>query len=184
MTTEKKNPDIEALVADAGLVTLTSGTQVRVERLRVRQMMRLLRIVTRGAGPLLTEMEFSRQDMEDFAGQLLGVVMISIPEAEEETVDFIKSMVLPVDLIDDPRSAPEREINAEKQARLNAELDNPEIEDLFVILEHVIRVEAPHFVSLGKRLATLLKVEQQTQVAKKRSASSRSKSSAATLSAS
>lgn len=167
--------DIDTLASEPVPITLESGTEILIERLKTRQLMRLLKIVTTGAGEVLSELRFSSDmDTSEFTGQLLGAVILSIPEAEDETIDFIKTMVLPANLIADAKSKPEREINAERIFELSKELDNPPLEDLFTIMEQVITIEAPHMLALGKRLAVLLKLQQNFTPAKQSASSKKS----------
>src|SRR4051812_355314 len=72
-----------------------SGTEFDVEPLKLRQFLALLRILTRGAGAALSMGGLSSRDTEDFARQLMAMLLFAIPEAEEETIMFIKSMVRP-----------------------------------------------------------------------------------------
>ena len=67
--------------------------------------------------------------------------------------------------------------NAQLADELRLELADPEIDDLVTILEQIIKVEAPHIVALGKRLALLLQVQRTSAVAKQ-SASSKASSKA------
>jgi len=184
MTTE--TPDIDLIASEGGPVTLLSGRQVNVERLRTRQTMRLMKILTRGGGAALTDIDFSGGE-DSAAVALLGAVIFSIPEAEDETIDFVRSMVTPVGLIRDPRSKPEIEVNEGLFEAISEEFENPELDDLVTVLERVIVVEAPHLIALGKRLALLVKTFQQGEKAKapaKQRSSSRSGSSASTRKAS
>jgi hypothetical protein len=178
MTTET---DTDLIASESGPVTLVSGRQVNVERLRTRQTMRLMKILTRGGGAALADIDLSSGD-QDAAVALLGAVIFSIPEAEDETIDFVRSMVTPVGLVADPRSRPEIEVNDALFANLADEFENPELDDLVTVLERVIKVEAPHLIALGKRLALLVKTFQQSETAKapakKRTSSSRSGSAA------
>lgn len=184
MTTET---DTDLIAAEAAPVVLLNGHKVNVERLRTRQTMRLMKILTRGGGAALTDIDFSGSQT-DAAVSLLGAVIFSIPEAEDETVEFIRSMVTPVGLIHDPRSKPEIEVNDGLWEQISEDFENPELEDLISVLERVIVVEAPHLMSLGKRLALLMKTFQQSETAKapakKRTTSSRSGSNGSTPTAS
>lgn len=169
------NTDIDTLASEPVAVRLESGTEILIERLKTRQLMRLLKIITRGAGDILGDLNFSADmEAEEFTGQLLGAVVLSIPEAEEETIDFIKTMVLPANLIADPKSKPEKEINMERMVALSNELDNPELDDLVTILEQIITNEAQHMLALGKRLAVLLKLQQKFTPAKRSVSSKKS----------
>lgn len=178
MTTSTTDADL--IAAEPSPLVLASGLPVQVERLKTRQTMRLLKILTRGAGFALSDLSKGNPEEDGFLEAFLLTVVLAIPEAEDETVAFVRSMVSPVGLIDDPRSKPEFEVNAELIARIDAEFENPELEDLVAVLERVVRVEGPHLQALGKRLAVLLKAQQQSQTAKQASAPSSKKSQRST----
>jgi hypothetical protein len=162
------NADVDTLASEpSDILTLTTGERVQVERLKTRQTMSLLKILTRGFGGALSSLFVAEDtDSDEFAAELLGSMLVSIPEAEEETIDFIKKMVSPADLIEDPRTKAEKGSNAEAIDRLTKALDNPELDDLFAIVEVIIRTEAPHIQQLGKRLAVLFKVQTLSETAK------------------
>lgn len=166
--TTVKNTDIDTLASEpSDIITLQSGFQVRVERLKTRQMMSLLKILTRGLGGAIGSILYSEDTgAEEFAGQLLGSMLVSIPEAEEETIEFIQRMVSPGNLIEDPRTKAEQGSNAEKFVRLSEELQNPELDDLLLIATRIVEVEAPHIQALGKNLAVLVKVKSLSDTAK------------------
>lgn len=167
MTTENTNPDLDTLLSEPETVELVSGTKVKVQRLKTRQLLRLLRVLTRGAGPSLSQIRFDADDQSAMSAQIMGLVLMSIPEAEDETVDFVLSMVTPHGFVEAPKTAKEREANEKLFHDLAVEMDNPEIDDLIGILEVVIKAETPHIAALGKRLATLLTVQQKSETAKK-----------------
>ena len=144
------------------VIKLKSGTQVRVLPLRMRQLFRLLRIITRGGAqylPMLREAWVSSKDDEDgaeaFGAQLLAVALIALPEAEDEAVEFIQAVVEPANMVarNDKQT---REHNATLQIELNAELHNPLPDDVVTILEAVIQSNKDDLVSLGKRLGAML----------------------------
>lgn len=131
---------------------LESGTEFDLEPLKLRQFLRLLRIITRGAADVLDQARLDFDNPQEFVQTFLGMVLFSIPEAEEETIDFIKSMVRPKELTG----------NADKDLirirELSAELDNPELEDTITIVQCIIEREAEDLRALGKRLGAMLKV--------------------------
>lgn len=175
MTTAKKNSDVEALTSETEteFVTLTNNQEVSINRLRTRETLKLLKILTRGVSGSLGYLLAGDVDQEEFVGNLLGAVIIAFPEAEDETLDFIMSMVTPKGIIEDPRTKQEREANEEKWTRLgNLFQGNPELDDTVTVIEAVVRNEAPHIRALGNRLALLLKVQTSSATAKQ-SASSR-----------
>jgi hypothetical protein len=180
------NPDIDTLTTETEPLELSTGTKVNVERLKTRQTMSLLKILTRGAGAAMSTLSFGDDtDQSEFVQQLIASIVLAIPEAEDETIEFVQRMVSPADLITPDRgkklTVPESEINEAKWTSLIIELDNPELEDLVAIIEVVAKNEAPHLLALGKRLALLWKVQTKSVVAKQAPSSKRtSKSSTLT----
>lgn len=151
--------EVAALVPDPEILTLSTGLEVRVERLRTRGMFKLLKIVTRGAGPILMQMPLDFDDSEAFTQQLLAVVVMAVPEAENEAIEFIQAMVTPSGLIEKPKTDNQRESNKALMEQLVSDLDDPEIDDTISIIEAVIRNEAHDIQALGKRLGSILKVQ-------------------------
>lgn len=131
------------------VLTLESGTVFDLEPLKLRQFLRLLRIVTRGAADILDSTQLDFENPEQFVQTFLGMVLFSIPEAEEETIDFLKSMVRPANLTGDPA----KDIISVRA--LSAELENPELEDTLTIVQAVIERESEDLRALGKRLMTM-----------------------------
>jgi hypothetical protein len=148
------------------ILTLSTGTEVRILRLGTRQLFRLLRIITHGAGPNLmqTGIDF-RDEPEVFAGKFMGLVLFSIPDAEEEAISFLQSICEPVGLSGKkPRDLSEKERAAEIAlwTELSDDLSNPPPEDTLDIVETVVRREAPELAALGKRLRGFLQLAQKT----------------------
>jgi hypothetical protein len=142
-----------------GPLTLSSGTVVEIVPLKLRETMRLLKIVTRGGGGFLQTMA-GGLDFEDGAafGQTLGAMLVmSIPEAENEAVEFIQSMCLPVGFEQmDPK------LRVPAQQALFTELYNPELEDVISIIERVIARESEDIRGLGKRIQTAFNLGRRT----------------------
>jgi hypothetical protein len=148
---ERIEPDV------TGPLTLQSGKSVEVVPLKLRETMKLLKIVTRGAGAVLEQLmgELDLNDPAAFAQTLGALVIMSIPEAEDEAVAFIQVMVRPAgfDSLE----------QTEKISQLNdlmAELYNPELDDVITIVERVVRRESEDIRNLGKRLVTAFKLTQ------------------------
>lgn len=133
-------------------MALESGLEFDLAPLKLRQFLRLLRIVTRGAADILDSANLNFDDPQDFLQTFIGMVLFSIPEAEEETVDFIKSMVVPKNLTGNPK------IDSVSLQELLNELDNPSLEDTVTIVQSIIERESEDLRALGKRLATMLTV--------------------------
>lgn len=144
-------------------VTLSTGYVVSLQRLKTRQFFRLLKVLTRGLGPLMVQAQLDfNGDQEDFARRLLGLLAMAIPEAEQQFIEFLQSMTLPVGF-HEPRDGArldrkQLEDNQEMLAELLEELNNPELEDLIDLGEAIIRQEAPEIQSLGKKIRGWMEV--------------------------
>ncbi len=160
--------EIDALDPANNVLTLSTGTRVEVKPLRTREFFKFLRIITRGARPAMVDLSLFNLgedvDISEFTGKLLGTMLLSIPEAEDEAVDFINAMVQPVGLIERPRglklSKLDNERNMELWTRVYTDLDNPELDDTVSIIETVVKAEAADIQALGKRLVAMFKMAQ------------------------
>jgi hypothetical protein len=147
-------------------VVLRSGLRVQLESLKARQFFKLLRIITHGALPGMQKaglFDMGDLDTDEFMGRLLSVTVLSIPDAEDETLDFLRSMCYPVGLIE-RRGLNKQDVerNTVLWEALEAELDNPEIDDMVTIIEAVVKREAEDIQALGKRLASMFKLAEKT----------------------
>ena len=153
------NSETDRLDPPTEYLTLENGLRVRLLPLRMRQLFRLLRIVTRGGAqylPMLREAMAGATSGEDgarvFGTQLLAVTLLALPEAEDEAVDFISSVVEPAELsLGSDKAAIAR--NEGLRVELGTELFNPDPQDVVTILEAVVGAEKDDLVALGKRLA-------------------------------
>jgi hypothetical protein len=160
--------EIDQLDPIPEIITLRSGMKVQLESLKGRQFLKLLRIVTHGALPGLRDsgifqLDFDDLDVDEFVGRLLSVVVMAIPDAEDETFVFLRSMCYPVGLIE------RRGLNKQDVERntllweaLDDELENPELDDIVTIIEAVVKREAADIQALGKRLASMLRLAMKT----------------------
>lgn len=148
--------DIERLLPTPGApFTLSDGTLVLANELRLKEFLALLKIVTRGAAVALGEVRLNTTDA-DFSQSLISLFIFAIPEAEEEAADFLRLMVRPVG----PFASPDEEIAA--RAKLDGLMINPDLEDLFSIIEVVVVTEGKDLRRLGKRLTKALEFAQKT----------------------
>ena len=162
------NSEMDRLDSQGELLTLVSGTKVSIQRLKLRQLFRLLRIITRGGAGYLPMLQDAMAGLgsdddraEAFGTQLIAIAIIALPEAEDEAVDFIMSVVEPegISSLTDKNS---RKINDELRQKLAGELYNPEPEDAIGIIEAVINREKQDLVKLGKRLSQAFSVAEKT----------------------
>lgn len=135
-----------------GPFELASGTRVVVRQLKLREFLALLRIVTRGAAPALGSVSLDFDNPNQFVQSLLGIILFAIPEATEETIEFVQTVVEPADLPKDAKAA------IAKREDLIDELFNPELEDLINIVAVVVASEGSDLQKLGKRLKTMFSV--------------------------
>jgi hypothetical protein len=156
--------DVEVIVPEDELVTLSTGTSVRIQPLKARQFFKLLRIITHGAGGMLLNIQFSPDDTpEAFGAKLVALVGFAIPDAEEEVLDFLLSMTEPDGFKSGRKlSKDEKEANKEILEDFMAEMDNPELEDLVTLIEAIIKREANDLQALGKRLMAMFDLAKRT----------------------
>lgn len=155
---------IEPVPADDGFVTLTTGTVLVLQPLKARQFFKLLKIVTRGAGPILPSLQFSSDDTtEQWVQKFLAVIMMAIPESEQETLEFIASMVKPAGLIEGRAlNKQDKERNDELWDAVERDLGNPELEDLLTVIEAIVNAEGEDLKALGKRLMSMFELAKKT----------------------
>ena len=147
--------DVERLLPGPGEpITLESGKQVLVNPLRLREFLAMLKIITRGAAMALGSVRLDTND-EDFMQNMLSLFVFAIPEAEDEVVDFVRVMVSPYGNF----SGSEK---VEAVNQLWEEMANPELEDLFTVVEVVIHREGSDLRRLGKRLANAIAFARKT----------------------
>lgn len=169
MTTKKTSAvpnDVDALSPSPDSLTLESGLVVHVERLKTRGMFKLLKIVTRGAGPIIMQMPLDFNNSEAFVSQLMGVIVMAIPEAEDEAIDFIRSMVTPSEYNPEAKTKTDIQRNKDLFEELMRELDDPEPSDTIAIISKIVENEAGNIQALGKQLAAVLKTQMSSLEAK------------------
>jgi hypothetical protein len=169
--------EIDRIDPDPGApFDISNGHKYRLQRLKTRQFMRLLRVLTVGAGPMLVQEAFTfatsaqgkdeaarEAEAREFAQRFLTLVMLSIPDAEQQTLDFIQSMVLPADFVDEVEvSNAQAEKNTGLLRQQNADFRNPEIEDTIAVCERIVRQEAKDLYELGNRLARMWQFARKT----------------------
>jgi hypothetical protein len=145
---------------------MSTGFTVDVVRLRTRQFFRLLRVLTHGAGPAMMQagLDFKAEPAE-FTSKLLMLVVMSIPDAENEAIAFLSSMCKPTGISDKPLSQQtkaETENDKALWTQFGEELHNPDLTDTLDLFEVIVRTEAPELQALGKKLERVLTLFQKT----------------------
>lgn len=135
-----------------GPFELSTGTAIKVRQMRLREFLRLLKIISRGGGASLANLDLDMNDPSTFAQSLMVMVLFAIPEAENETIEFIQSMVEPANVSKDKKVA------TEQYVALYEELDNPEMEDMINVIGVIVASEGRDLQKLGKRLRSMFSV--------------------------
>lgn len=160
MTAEKT--EIDAIDPVSDVYVMDDGFEIRVLPLRTRQLLKLLRILTRGAAPLFEDFSGAllEGDPDEISGRLIGLMVFAIPEAEDETMEFLRSMVEPVSLASG-LSKQSREKNNAAQAEVDERMDNPGLTDVFGLVRMIISRESGELAALGKQIAAMLEGSQE-----------------------
>jgi hypothetical protein len=175
VTPDPKAGEIDRIDPDPGApFEIQNGNKYRLQRLKTRQFMRLLRVLTVGAGPMLVQEAFRfagtastdeerEKESREFAQRFLTLVMLSIPDAEQQTLDFIKSMVLPAEFLDQAGLTEQQmQRNGTLLGEQEKDWHNPEIEDTIAVCERIVRQEARDLYELGNRLARMWQFARKT----------------------
>lgn len=149
--TVQQHAEIDRLDPLPEKLRLKCGIEFEMQPLKLRQFLALLRIVTRGATGVLATGGISSRDGEDFARQLMMLLLFAIPESEQETIDFIQTLTKPV-LTGNP------DADADLQQQFDEALLDPELEDIVLIVQALVEREADDLRSLGNRLKSMLTV--------------------------
>jgi hypothetical protein len=150
--------ELDILASEPTPLKFSTGFPIEVVRLRTRQVFRLLKVLTQGAGPALGTLDF-KAGAGEFMQRLLALVIISIPEAENAAIGFLASMCRPAGVVESKDRAltkQEKENNQALWVQFNEELNNPEPDDTIDLIEAIITREAPHLQALGKRITLLV----------------------------
>lgn len=149
--------EIDDLMPEVTPFKFSNGVQAEVLPLQTRQLFRLLRVLTHGAGVALRNapLDFT-QNIGEFGSQLAMMVVISIPDAEQEFLDFLVSMCRPAGLPEGKLNRQDRERVEEAWAELRKVLNNPDPNDLIDLVDLIVRRDAAQIQSLGKRLWVML----------------------------
>jgi hypothetical protein len=151
--------ELDRLDPEPVTIELVSGFPVDVVRMKTRQLFRFMRILVKG-GANIPQLDLSN-GAENLGAQLMGILIMAIPEAESETISFLQSMSEPHGVIKKPvaqLSKAENEHNKALFDRYGDEMFNPELDDTLALLEAIVAREAPELLALGKKIQKLATV--------------------------
>lgn len=155
-----KKTETEILDPVPSTYTMADGFVVSIEPLKTRQFFRLVRIFTQGASIAASGGDISSifsGNGEAVGSQLIGLAIVAIPEAEDASLDFLRSMVAPADLRTGTRLSQEDEDHNDREwAKVDAALFNPSPVDTLGLIKVIIQREKDSLASLGKQLVETL----------------------------
>lgn len=160
------NDELDALSPDVEVLELTTGFPLEIVRMQTRQFFRLLKVITHGAGPKLIQegLDFEAAP-EVFGARLMMIIAMSIPDAEQETIDFLQSVSQPSGLVGglygkQPSQMSKQELQEDNAlwGRFREEMFNPDPMDTLAIIETLVTREAADVQALGKKLKAMLSV--------------------------
>lgn len=154
--TERVDPQPTTTDAQGQSLVLANGARVELQPLKLRQFLRLLRILTRGAAANMDAIDLDMEDSEKFIAGLLSLLLFAIPEAEDETVDFLQSIVTPAGLTGDAAA------DDLLWTTTFENLVNPSLDDTLSILQRLVEVEGEDIRGLGKRVRKMFTVAMAT----------------------
>lgn len=129
---EEPKPDLAVILPEEGEVEI-DGIRCTVKRLKTIEMLSLVRVLTRGLGQSMQEVRLDF-DSEEVASDLAALMVIAIPEAVDEFVTFLHSVVVPID--------------STRHSDLKVALANPPIETLLDVAEVIATQEKDDLKSL------------------------------------
>ena len=159
--------ELDALDSVPEQLTLSTGTVVEFNHLKARQFFKMLRILTHATKGMIGQLDqlFSGSGAEA-AAKFAALLVFSIPDAEDETIEFLFSMVRPAGLrvASGGRSLEKSEVefNQKLWDDMANDINNPELEDLIDLVDTIVKREAEDLTALGKKLQKLLGLAKKT----------------------
>lgn len=113
-TAADKQRDFESLLPAVPEQITVAGVPCVVNRVKLRELMLLARVVTRGIGENMTMVDVEADDVDQ---QLMGLLVVAIPESGDEMLDLIRVLIRPAEKIADE----------EQRNAFAAEMVNPDV---------------------------------------------------------
>lgn len=150
--------DHNAIFGQPDVITLTSGTQVRIRRMRLFELMALLDIAIGGLGDNLHRLRPSADESTGmYVAKFAGLLIAAMPKAREETQAFLRMVCEPVGKVTVGRiDNAVRDRNRALDATLDAELANPHPRDAIEIIKTIARNDGADLQELGKELVEVV----------------------------
>lgn len=131
---KKKIEDVEVILPDVETIDV-DGVPCRVNRLKTREFLALMRVLTVGIGSGLGQVRIDFSDPDSVAQDMTALMLLAIPNATPEFTVFLVSIVDPVD--------------GGEKGRVNAYLnDNPDLEVMIDVFEAMAMQEKDDLAGL------------------------------------
>lgn len=121
---EEQIVDIDAIAPDASGKFVVGTFEVRVRRLKTREFLALMKVLTSGLGGGLAQVRIDFSTPEHTANDFAALMLLAVPNAVEEFAVFLATVVEPVN--PDERAAVARYLH-----------DNPELDEMLSIFEAI-----------------------------------------------
>lgn len=97
-TAEITESDVEDLepILPTPFFTEVAGCKCTVRRLKTREFLMLMQVLTSGLGPALGEVKLDFTDEDTIARDLSALMLLAVPNAVDEFMQFLRSVVEPV----------------------------------------------------------------------------------------
>ena len=85
-------PDLEVILPVDGIVEV-DGIRARVKRLKTREFLGLLRVITTGMGPAMAQVKLTADDPDQLQAEMMGLFLVAVPNAIDEFSAFMVTIV-------------------------------------------------------------------------------------------
>jgi hypothetical protein len=138
-------PDLSVILPDRVEIEI-AGVKCHVRHLKMREFFRVMGIVTNGIGPAVTQIRWNdAEDPEQMGAIMLSAFIMALPNQADEFIVLMRDMIEPVG-------------GPEEMRKVHAHLLNPEVDDLFPVIDAIITNERENvYQLLGKARAYFTK---------------------------
>ncbi len=135
------NSDLQVIDPKEREITV-GGVQCHVRRIKTRELMLAVRVVTSGGSYALQKTDFKDR------GQIAALLLMAIPEAHEEFLDLLRALITPV--------ADDFGPTHEGYVSFTEAMENPPIEVSLELVEVLVEQESGTFQALWGKVENLL----------------------------
>lgn len=138
---QPEDSDLGPIAPDEN-VLMVGEYRARVKRLKSREILGLVQLLTRGLGDGIRNLDLSTDDPEALKGDLAAIAIIALPNVIDDTFVFLRSIVEPV--------------NPDENRKLQEAMFNPEIDVLLDMVEIILVQEVDDLYALVGKVGGLM----------------------------